>query len=54
MGAKADNKRLDVLVQLSDRDRDTFLAALENPPKPNARLRQAAKLHKSHVKKAAR
>jgi uncharacterized protein (DUF1778 family) len=54
MGAKADNTRLDVRLELSDRDRDAFLAAMGNPPKPNARLRQAAKLHKSHVKKTAR
>jgi uncharacterized protein (DUF1778 family) len=28
---------------LSDRDRDRFLQALDNPPKPNAALRRAAK-----------
>lgn len=27
---------------LSDRDRDRFLKALDNPPKPNAALRRAA------------
>jgi uncharacterized protein (DUF1778 family) len=31
-----------VLV-LSDRDRDAFLAALENPPKPNKALLRAAR-----------
>lgn len=32
---------------LSDRDRDLFLDALENPPKPNKRLQQAFnKYHK--------
>jgi uncharacterized protein (DUF1778 family) len=54
MGAKKDNTRLDVRLVLSDRDRDTFLAAMENPPKPNARLRKAFKLHATHVKKTAR
>jgi uncharacterized protein (DUF1778 family) len=34
---------------LSDRDRDLFLAALDNPPKPNAALRKAAARHaKNH------
>ncbi|MCP4374571.1 MAG: DUF1778 domain-containing protein [bacterium] len=33
------------LLQLSDRDRDSFLTALDNPPEPNARLRQAARAH---------
>ena len=32
-------------VSLSDRDRDAFLAALDNPPKPNARLKRALKSH---------
>jgi uncharacterized protein (DUF1778 family) len=36
-------------LQLSDRDRDSFLAALDNPPEPNARLRKAAKAHASGV-----
>jgi hypothetical protein len=30
---------------LSDRDRDRFLRALDNPPKPNAALRRAAARH---------
>jgi uncharacterized protein (DUF1778 family) len=30
-------------ITLSDRDRDLFLEALENPPKPNERLKQAFK-----------
>jgi uncharacterized protein (DUF1778 family) len=29
------------LLVLSDRDRDTFLAALENPPEPNENLKNA-------------
>lgn len=33
-----------VLV-LSDRDRDAFLSALDNPPPPNQKLRQAAKYY---------
>jgi hypothetical protein len=34
---------------LSDRDRDRFLMALDNPPKPNAALRRAAARHlKAH------
>ena len=32
-------------IILSDRDRDRFLKALDNPPKPNAALRQAAARH---------
>ena len=27
-------------ITLSDRDRDAFLAALENPPEPNAALKR--------------
>jgi uncharacterized protein (DUF1778 family) len=30
---------------LSDRDRDCFLDALDNPPKPNSALRKAAARH---------
>ncbi len=41
-------------LHLSNRDRDAFLAALDTPPKPSARLRKAAKLHAMHVVKAAR
>lgn len=29
------------ILLLSDRDRDTFLNALENPPKPNKNLKKA-------------
>ncbi len=36
-------------LQLSDRDRDSFLAALDNPPEPNARLRKAARAHAKGV-----
>ncbi len=36
-------------LRLSDRDRDAFLAALDNPPVPNARLRKAAKRHADKV-----
>ena len=32
-------------ITLSDRDRDLFLSALENPPKPNKRLQQAFKTY---------
>lgn len=32
-------------LTLSDKDRDLFLAALENPPKSNTRLRQAFSLY---------
>lgn len=38
-------------LRLSDRDRDAFLAALDNPPEPNARLRRAAKAHAGKVAK---
>lgn len=37
-------------VSLSDRDRDAFLAALDNPPKPNARLKRAFKAHDKLVR----
>jgi uncharacterized protein (DUF1778 family) len=36
-------------LRLSDRDREVFLAALDNPPKPNARLRAAARRHAGKV-----
>jgi len=42
------------VLRLSNRDRDAFLAALENPPAPSARLRKAAKLHAMSVAKATR
>ena len=32
-------------LRLSDRDRDAFLAALDSPPGPNAKLRKAARAH---------
>jgi uncharacterized protein (DUF1778 family) len=32
-------------ITLSDRDRDLFLDALENPPKPNKRLKQAFNMY---------
>lgn len=35
--------REEQVLVLSDRDRDAFLAALENPPKPNKFLLRAAK-----------
>lgn len=34
---------------LSDRDRSAFLKALDNPPRPNARLRKAFKAHDKQV-----
>lgn len=37
------------MLRLSDRDRDAFLSALDNPPEPNARLRRAAKEHARKV-----
>jgi len=36
-------------LRLSDRDRDAFLDALDNPPEPNPRLRQAAGDHATEV-----
>jgi hypothetical protein len=33
---------------LSDRDRDIFLALLDNPPPPNEALRRAAAKYKKH------
>lgn len=33
-------------ITLSDRDRDIFMAALENPPRPNKRLVEAFKFYK--------
>ncbi len=32
-------------LHLSDRDREAFLAALDNPPEPNQALRRAAQRH---------
>jgi len=37
------------VLRLSDRDRDAFLAALDNPPEPSARLRQATRDHAREV-----
>ncbi len=37
---------------LSDRDRDLFLAMLDNPPKPTAALKKAARMLKRHGKLA--
>ena len=37
------------MLHLGDRDRDAFLAALDNLPKPNARLRKAAREHSRKV-----
>lgn len=36
-------------MRLSEADRDAFLAALDNPPAPNAALRAAAALHRDSV-----
>jgi len=33
------------IIVLSNEDRDAFLHAFENPPKPNARLKKALKAH---------
>lgn len=40
-------------LQLSNRDRDAFLAALDNPPEPSDRLRRAAQNHAALVGKTA-
>ncbi|MBN1346410.1 MAG: DUF1778 domain-containing protein [Phycisphaerae bacterium] len=37
------------MLRLSDRDRDAFLAALDSPPEPNAKLRKAVKRHAKKV-----
>lgn len=37
-------------LRLTDRDRDAFLAALDEPPKPNDRLAKAAREHARKVK----
>lgn len=37
------------ILRLSDRDRDAFLAALDNAPQPSAKLRNAAKRHAGQV-----
>jgi len=39
------------MLSLTDRDRDAFLAALDNPPKPNARLKKAFRAHGKTVRK---
>jgi len=38
------------VLTLSDRDRNAFLAALDNPPAPNENLRRAAKRYKLAAK----
>lgn len=35
-------------ILLSEKDKEVFLTALINPPKPNKALLQAAKLYKKH------
>jgi uncharacterized protein (DUF1778 family) len=37
------------MLRLSDRDRDIFLAALDNPPEPNEKLRAAAERHAREI-----
>lgn len=37
-------------LRLSNRDRDTFLAMLDNPPKPNKALKDAAMKYRRAVK----
>jgi uncharacterized protein (DUF1778 family) len=39
----------DEAIVLSDRDRDAFLAALDNPQAANSKLRQAGKRYKQAV-----
>lgn len=38
-------------VRLSERDRELFLQALDNPPAPNAALKKALKKFKSQISK---
>lgn len=38
--------RTEHILVLSDKDRDAFLAALDNPPAPNAKARKAAAKYK--------
>lgn len=38
----------DMPIQLSERDAITFLEMIENPPRPNAAARKAAKRFKKH------
>jgi len=38
-------------VSLSDHDRNIFLAALDNPKKPNARMKKAFNAHEKMVSK---
>ena len=37
-------------IILSNEDRDAFLNALQNPPEPNKKLKQAQKYHKKLIK----
>ena len=37
------------LIQMSDRDRDRFLACLAEPPAPKGALKRAAKRHRDSV-----
>lgn len=41
-------------IRLSNRDRDIFLAVLDNPSEPNALLCKAAKHHATHIGKRVR
>lgn len=38
---RASNCKEENMLTLTDRDRDLFLAALENPPEPNNNLKKA-------------
>ncbi|AIE85911.1 hypothetical protein OP10G_2543 [Fimbriimonas ginsengisoli Gsoil 348] len=38
-----------MLTSMSDRDRDVFLAALDNPPAPNKALLRAASRYREEV-----
>lgn len=42
--------RKNTSIILSNEDRDAFLNALENPPEPNKKLKQAVKHHKRLIK----
>jgi uncharacterized protein (DUF1778 family) len=51
LGARSVISEHDRLV-LSDRDRDTFVALLDNPPAPTEALRRAARRHKQLIQGA--
>jgi len=40
----------DKLIRLSKKDAQVFFDVLENPPEPNAKLINAIKNHRAHIK----